>query len=215
MSQAVVDIEMKLVPLVDITPYENNPRINEQAVEGVANSIRAFGFNVPIVLDKDGVIVTGHTRYKAAHVLELEAVPAIYATHLTEEQIRAFRIADNRVSENAKWDNDKLTEELEILQSMGIELLDTGFSMEEISCLLDSVKADCLDDLNSQAVCGDVAPLQVNKNKEAGFTLGDFRFLVPLEQYNNWRMAMLQQHGSASGLVTWVKEVLELDKYGA
>lgn len=212
---AVPEVEMKLIAIDNVTPYENNPRKNDEAVKGVADSIRSFGFNVPIVVDANFVVITGHTRLKAAQELGLSQVPVIVATHLTPEQVQAYRIADNRVAENSSWDNEKLSEELQILQSMGIDLAETGFSMEEISCLIDEVKADCLDDLSAQSVCGDVEHLQINKNKEAGFTLGDFRFLMPLEQYNQWRMAMLKEHGSANDLIIWVKEQLGLNKFGA
>lgn len=99
--------------LSDITPYENNPRNNDEAVEPVLESIKEFGFKVPIIIDKNNVIVAGHTRYKAAKKLKLKSVPCIRADDLTEEQIRAFRLADNKVSEFAKWDNQLLNIELD------------------------------------------------------------------------------------------------------
>lgn len=215
MAADIPEIQLQLIAINDITPYENNPRRNEEAVAGVVSSIQKFGFNVPLVVDSSLVIVTGHTRYKAALELGLKQVPAIIATHLTPEQVQAYRVADNRVAENSTWDNTKLSEELQILQSMGIDLADTGFSMDEISCLIDTVHADCLDDLNSQAVCGDVQHLSINPNKEAGFTLGDFRFTFPLEAYNQWRMAMLTEHGSAANVIAYAKEQLGLPKFGA
>lgn len=98
--------------LNEITPYENNPRNNTPAVDAVAASIEEFGFKVPIVIDKDGVIVAGHTRYIAAQKLGLETVPCIMADDLSDEQVKAFRLADNKVSELAMWDNDKLIQEL-------------------------------------------------------------------------------------------------------
>lgn len=98
--------------LNEITPYENNPRNNAPAVDAVAASIEEFGFKVPIVIDKDGVIVAGHTRYIAAQKLGLETVPCIMADDLSDEQVKAFRLADNKVSELAMWDNDKLMQEL-------------------------------------------------------------------------------------------------------
>lgn len=91
-------IDMRLDQL---KPYENNPRHNDEAVDYVANSIQEFGFKVPLVVDKDGTIVTGHTRYKAAQQLGLDTVPVIIADDLTEEQIKAFRLADNKVAEIA------------------------------------------------------------------------------------------------------------------
>lgn len=96
----------------DLIPYENNPRKNEDAVEYVANSIKEFGFKVPIVIDKNNEIVAGHTRYKASLALGLDEVPCIVADDLNEEQIKAFRLADNKVSEKAEWDFNMLGEEL-------------------------------------------------------------------------------------------------------
>ena len=96
----------------DLKPYENNPRFNDEAVEYVANSIKEFGFKVPIIIDKSNVIVAGHTRYKASIELGLKEVPCIVADDLTEEQIKAFRLADNKVSEKSQWNFDLLDEEL-------------------------------------------------------------------------------------------------------
>lgn len=96
----------------EIKPYEKNPRKNDEAVEYVANSIREFGFKVPIVIDKDGIIIAGHTRYKASKKLGLKEVPCIVADDLNEEQIKAFRLADNKVGEVAEWDISILSEEL-------------------------------------------------------------------------------------------------------
>lgn len=108
--------------LDELTPYEKNPRRNEDAVKYVEESISRFGFKVPIVIDKNGVIVAGHTRYKAAKNLGMEEVPCVIADDLDEKQIKAFRLADNKVSEFATWDFELLNEELE-------ELFD--FDMEE------------------------------------------------------------------------------------
>lgn len=108
-------IEKKLCELVE---YENNPRNNDGAVDAVAESIRQFGFKVPIVIDTDGVIIAGHTRKKAAEKLGLETVPCIVADDLTEEQIKAFRLVDNKTSELAGWDFAKLEAELEGLAGM-------------------------------------------------------------------------------------------------
>lgn len=109
----------------DLTPYENNPRRNDEAVQYVANSIKEFGFKVPIVIDKDYVIVAGHTRYKASKQLGLEKVPCIIADDLTDEQIKAFRLADNKTNEFAEWDIDLLDGELDNILS--IDMNDFGF----------------------------------------------------------------------------------------
>lgn len=100
------------MPTADLIPYERNPRKNDDAVDAVALSISSFGFKVPIIVDSGNVIVAGHTRLKAAQKLGLATVPVIRADDLTEEQVRAFRLADNKVSEAASWDFEKLEEEL-------------------------------------------------------------------------------------------------------
>lgn len=110
--------------LGDLIPYENNPRINDEAVKYVAESIKQFGWKVPMVIDSNNVIVSGHTRYKAAQELGIEEVPCIIAEDLTEEQIKAFRLADNKVGEIAQWDMGKLELELEELD---FDMGDFGF----------------------------------------------------------------------------------------
>lgn len=119
-------IEMSVDALI---PYENNPRKNDQAVDKVALSISAFGFKVPIIIDADDVIVAGHTRLKAAKKLGLKTVPCIRADDLTDEQIKAFRLADNKVSEFAEWDEEKLLAELEKLEN--IDMSQFGFESIE------------------------------------------------------------------------------------
>lgn len=113
----------------ELIPYENNPRFNDDAVEYVAKSIKEFGFKVPIVIDKDGVIVAGHTRYKASIELGLDEVPCIIADDLNEEQVKAFRLADNKVSDYSIWNNVALLEELADLENTDIF---TGFKESEI-----------------------------------------------------------------------------------
>jgi site-specific DNA-methyltransferase (adenine-specific) len=108
-------MEIIMKGMDDIHPYEKNPRKNDAAVKYVAESIKQFGFKVPIVIDGEGVIVAGHTRYKAAKKLKMKAVPCIVADDLNEEQIKAFRLADNKVSEKAEWDFDLLADEIDDL----------------------------------------------------------------------------------------------------
>ena len=119
-----------------IIPYERNPRLNEAAVSAVANSIGQFGFRQPIVVDTAGVIVCGHTRWKAALQLGLEKVPVHVAKDLTPAQIRAYRIADNKTSELAQWDLDLLPAELRELEIENFDLESIGFSEEELNRLL-------------------------------------------------------------------------------
>lgn len=107
--------------------YKNNPRFNDDAVDKVAASIKEFGFKVPIVVDKDNVIIAGHTRLKAAKSLGLDTVPCIIADDLTEEQVKAFRLADNKTGELAEWDFAKLEEELAELHDMDFDMSAFGF----------------------------------------------------------------------------------------
>lgn len=111
----------------ELIPYEKNPRKNDEAVKYVAESIKQFGFKVPIVIDKDNVIVAGHTRYKASKKLKLEEVPCIVADDLTDEQIKAYRLADNKVAEKAEWDFELLDAELDDLFDFDM----TVFGFEE------------------------------------------------------------------------------------
>lgn len=111
----------------DLLPYANNPRVNDGAVDAVAASIKEFGFKVPIIVDADGVIVTGHTRLKAAMKLGLNQVPVIVASDLSSEQVKAFRLADNRVAELAQWDMGKL--DIELGDIADIDMGDFGFDL--------------------------------------------------------------------------------------
>lgn len=122
----------------DVYPYLNNPRLNQKAIKVVADSIREFGFRNPIVVDKDGVIIVGHTRLEASKMLGYEQVPVIVADDLSPEQVQAFRIMDNKSSEFADWDYTKLLAEVNdlIAHDFNIEL--TGFSDVELSDILDS-----------------------------------------------------------------------------
>src|SRR5262245_57502133 len=129
-------MQVEMRRLADIRPYENNPRHNDEAVDAVAASIREFGFRQPIVVDEEGVIIVGHTRYKAAQKLGLELVPVHVAAGLSPAQARAYRIADNQTATIATWDEDKLPLELVALQEAGFDLDLTGFSSDDLLQLL-------------------------------------------------------------------------------
>lgn len=126
--------------LKDIKPYKNNPRNNADAVEYVAESIRQFGFRNPIILDKNNEIVAGHTRYKAAKKLHMEEVPTIMADDLTPEQVKAFRLADNKVAEAATWDYELLSEELDDI--LTFDMSDFGFDIPDINDLAEQAEAE-------------------------------------------------------------------------
>lgn len=125
-----INVKMKIVqrPLESLTPYKKNPRKNDAAVPATMESIRRYGFRQPIVVDKDGVIVAGHTRYRAALKLGLKTVPVVVADDLTPEQIRAYRLADNKVGELAEWDETLLAEELLLIDEEPMEL----FGFEDV-----------------------------------------------------------------------------------
>lgn len=121
------EVEIVMMSTNSLVPYENNPRSNENAVQYVANSIEQFGFKVPIVVDKNNVIIAGHTRYLAAKKLGMSAVPVIVANDLTEEQVKAFRVADNKTAEQSDWNMLKLSKEI-----LDIDLDLTGFGFSDI-----------------------------------------------------------------------------------
>lgn len=130
-------MDIKMVPIAAIVPYENNPRKNSEAVKYVVNSIREFGFKIPMVLDANNVIVCGHTRFLAAKKIGMSEVPCTYADDLTEEQIKAFGLADNKTAEFAEWDIDKLTIELQELPD--INMADFGF-LDDIADLQEAAE---------------------------------------------------------------------------
>lgn len=133
----------------DLKEYENNPRNNENAIDAVAASIKEFGFKVPIVIDKENIIIAGHTRLCAAKKLGLETVPCIVADDLTPEQVKAFRLADNKVSELSAWDFLKLDEEL---NEITIDMEQFGFEMQ--------------DDVDLDAFFEDDTENETNKNSK-------------------------------------------------
>ncbi len=139
-------MKIELRKLSEIKPYEKNPRLNDDAVDAVAASIREFGFRQPIVVDADGVIICGHTRYKAAQKLGLEKVPVHVAKDLSPEKIKAYRIADNKTSELSDWNYDLLPIELGELQGMNYDLGLLGFDQDELAALLDPGVKDGLCD---------------------------------------------------------------------
>lgn len=125
----------------EIRPYENNPRFNDEAVEYVAESIKQYGWKQPIVVDVSGVIIAGHTRYKAAKLLGMDTVPVLVASDLTADQVKAYRLADNKVSDYSQWDNKLLLQELD-------EIPDDMFTGFDLSETYDNL----LDETDNEAV---------------------------------------------------------------
>ena len=136
-------LNVEYMKIESLIPYINNPRKNDKAIDMVAGSIKEFGFKNPIIVDKDNIIVAGHTRYEASKKLDLKEVPVIKADDLTEKQIKAFRIADNKTAEFAEWDMDLLALELE-----GLDDIFTGFEAVELEDIMgtDEVLEDDFDE---------------------------------------------------------------------
>ncbi len=165
-------MQVELRSLDTIKPYDRNPRRNDAAVDAVARSITEYGFRQPVVIDKDGVIIVGHTRYKAALKLGLKTVPVHVAAELTEAQARAYRIADNATAAIATWDDDLLPAELRDLASLDIDIKALGFSPEELAEWL-APPASALDGADDV-----VEPAQVAVSRPGDlWTLGAHRLL--------------------------------------
>lgn len=131
-------------PIDKVKPYENNPRDNDGAVEATANSIKEFGWQQPIVVDKDGIVIAGHTRLKAAKALGLDKVPIVVAKNLSEEQVKAFRLADNKTGELAEWDIGLLDDELADISELNMS--NFGFSEAELDAALEGGSEESTDD---------------------------------------------------------------------
>jgi len=167
-------VEVELVDIDDIRPYAGNPReIPESAVEAVARSIEAFGFRVPMLVDKDGVLVAGHTRLRAARKLGMAQVPAIRVDDLTPEQIRALRIADNATGDIATWDYNLLPLELRDLQAVDFDLALLGFDADELAKILDPDGTQGLTDPDEAPAPPDEATTRPGDL----YILGDHRLL--------------------------------------
>jgi Predicted transcriptional regulators len=177
-----------LIDIDDITPYQDNPRLNADAIESVANSIRSFGFNVPVVVDAGNVLVTGHTRIEAAKLLGMQQVPCIRAEHLSPEAIAQFRIVDNKVAEIADWNHEALAGELAKLAEFGIDWTQYGFNQEEVDCLADMVSADCLEvaELTANAAVEAAHAEQIRAPAQTRFVFGEVVFFVPQAAYRHW-----------------------------
>lgn len=136
-------MNIQSVNINNLKPYENNPRNNKGAIDYVMNSIKEFGFKVPLVIDKDNVIICGHTRYLAAKKLRMKELPCIIADDLTDEQIKAFRLADNKVSEFSEWDMELLNDEL---LNLDLDMDMFGFGFEDDEEIKEPKERDDLSD---------------------------------------------------------------------
>jgi ParB-like chromosome segregation protein Spo0J len=183
-----IKIQMSYVDINSIQPYDYNPRDNEAAIQSVANSISTFGFLIPVVVDSTGVLAAGHTRVEAAKLLGMSEVPSILADHLSDQQINAFRLIDNKVAEISKWDFDMLSGEIAKLGETGIQLTDFGWSREELDCLSQMVADDCLsvDGLVSMEAEDRLRRTERRAPATARFVLGELVFFLPATEYRTW-----------------------------
>jgi DNA modification methylase len=158
-------LEVKEISLSSLKPWDDNPRKNNHAVEAVAESVRTYGFNVPIICDQNLIIVAGHTRWKAAQKLGLEKVPVIII-EMDDVKRRAFAIADNKTGEIADWDFPKLKEVLEILKLEDVDIKSLGFSNEELRRFLndDSEEEDIIPDIDTDSIITKYGDLYVLGN---------------------------------------------------
>jgi len=172
----------------DLKAYEFNPRDNDPAIESVANSIKTFGFLIPVVVDGNNTLIAGHTRVAAATLLGMHEVPTIQVEHLTQAEVDAFRVIDNKVAELAKWDFDLLSGEIGKLQGSGLTLTDFGWSREEIDCLTDVVSADCLntDGLVDAAAHDRMRRMERRAPATARCVIGELVFFLPATEYREW-----------------------------
>nr|DAG37644.1 MAG TPA: ParB protein [Caudoviricetes sp.] len=177
--------ELKWEPIKNIRPYEKNPRRNDEAVDAVAASIREFGWQQPIVVDWDGVIIAGHTRYKAAKKLKCDTVPVVVADDLTEDQVKAYRLADNKTGEFAGWDFAMLQDELAQFDD---------FDMEQFGFDDDAKYAGIEELLNNDEAMG--------KGRGVDKTEFDVTFSFP-KKHELFVMQYIRENGK-SGLVDMI-----------
>lgn len=161
----------------ELIPYINNPRINDGAVDKVASSIKNFGFKNPIIIDKDNEIIAGHTRLKAARKLGLDEIPTIKAEDLTDEQVKAYRLVDNKTGEFADWDFDVLTAELD---GITMDMEDFGFGEQLPDIDIDGIFEEHIDEYKS----GDDTTYLVWGDKKVEIDDNDIEFLD--NKYYEW-----------------------------
>ena len=194
----------------DLIPYDLNPRDNEPAIMAVVASLRTFGFLVPIVVDAKNVIVAGHTRYAAVKYIidnfpeeaeDFRSIPAVVAEGLDEDQLRAFRLVDNKTSELATWDFNLLAGEIAHLNDVGVPLVQFGWTEEEIDCLTSVVSLDCLSDTEAAAMMNDgiqpasgegFHPTNADPATSVRISFGDLAFYVQVKDYTVWMNEMMK-----------------------
>ncbi len=181
-------MKIEMLPLDKILPYARNPRINAHAIDKVAASLKEFGFRQPIVVDSEMVIIVGHVRYEASRRLELKKVPVHIAEGLTREQVKAYRIADNRVGEESEWDNALLELEISELDSLEFDNSLLGFEDNELAEIGRAMQEELEDGFDSE---GEKEIEEANTRA----TIGAYNFIIPRERYLTWIEEIKQQVG--------------------
>jgi ParB family chromosome partitioning protein len=157
----VLIVKVQLVDIKTVIPYARNPRKNQEAVSKVAASIKEFGFKQPIVVDSENVVIAGHTRLMAAQQLDIKKVPIVVADDLTDAQVKAYRIADNRVSQEAEWDYDLLKLEMDDLVKLDFSLDYIGFNEQEIDTIFQKTGFDPAF-IDEQGKLDELDPIYIN-----------------------------------------------------
>jgi hypothetical protein len=175
-------MKIEMMSIEKVKPYEQNPRINDAAVDAVAASIKEFGFRQPIVVDKDGVIICGHTRWKAALKLGLKKVPVHVATDLTPAQVKAYRLADNRSAELAEWDFSKLAVELDgVDDALKASLADLDFDALTLASVNQEIIGDTSTERSGQGVSSTWN--QVKASSGVYLRIGDLECTISQDVY--------------------------------
>ena len=211
-------VQIEYRKLSAIQPYEKNPRENQPAVSAVQKSIEDFGFLVPIVVDKDNIIVAGHTRYLAATNLGMKEVPCIQATHLSPQQIKTFRVIDNKSSELAEWNMELLAGEIGALVESGINLTGFGWTQEDIDCLTDMVADDCLTAgvaLGAGvAESGNTSRADPRAPTRTRFVFGEIVFFIDRDVYRRWIQSVRAEHdGVEADIISAIKDSLGITPF--
>ncbi len=204
-------ISIEYVAIDDIAPYEFNARLNEEAVPAVAESIKAFGFLVPCVVDVNNTLVAGHTRIEAARLLGIADIPCIRSRDLTPDQLNAFRLVDNKVSEIARWDFDLLGGEISKLVDTGIDWTLFGWTQEDIDCLSDVVSSDTLDAPSALDLAAGSEVSARRAPVTARCVIGEIVFFVPASDYRRFADGLRQLHDfNETAIVADIKRRLGL-----
>ncbi len=193
-------MHIEYIKVTDLKPYKNNPRKNKNGVQYVKASIKEFGFKVPLVIDTNNEIICGHTRLLAAKELDMAEVPCIRADDLTQEQVKAFRIADNKVAEYTEWDTDILKIELGDILNTDYDIGMTGFSMSSVDELL-HIDDNTIHDVNTDNDKGD----ENTKTKKTNtLKWGKYKLVMTddeLEELSKKYIKYTKDKGSSFGFV--------------